>query len=88
MKKFNVTDVRRKNSTVEMTEDQIIAKYGTGVKLDGSVERFGKFFMTFDEIVVAKPKPKPVVEDAAVEDTPKPKTKKKKKAAPKTDEDS
>ena len=84
MKKFNVTDVRRKNSTVEMTEDQIIAKYGTGVKLDGSVERFGKFFLTFEEIVVAKP----VVEETTAEDTPKPKAKKKKKAAPKTDEDS
>lgn len=56
MKKFNVTDVRRKNSTTVMTEDQIIAKYGNDVKLDGTVERFGKFFMVFDEIAPSKPK--------------------------------
>jgi hypothetical protein len=81
MKKYNVTDVRRKNSTVEMTEEQIVQKYGDNVKLDGSVNRFGKFFLTFK----VDPASLPVVaeaaeEEAPIQEAPKPK---KKKAAPK-----
>ena len=53
--KFIVNDVRRKNATIEMTKEEIIEKYGDAVQLDGTVNRFGKFFLTFTAVAEEKP---------------------------------